>query len=181
MKTLYALSIFVLFASCSNFDKNSEKEEKLLALEHELDSLKNTLAKTSFEAQSEITTFLTFQDGNAEEAMNFYVDIFENSKITEVRRFGAEGPAPEGSILMARFELNGSKFACSDSYVKHAWNFTPGVSNFVDCNSDKEMESLFGKLSEGGKVLMPLANYGFSEKFGFLEDKFGVSWQLNMN
>ena len=80
--------------------------------------------------------------------------------------------------MFARFELNGSQFACSDSYIKHEWTFTPGVSNFVDCKTDDELENIFAKLSENGKILMPLDNYGFSQKFGFVEDRFGVSWQL---
>ncbi len=179
MKKIIFLLCLVLCFNCSNFEKDKETNEKLITLQNKIDSLKKT--NSSLNSKNQITTFLTFQDGNAEEAMNFYVDIFENSKITDVRKFGAEGPAPEGSILMARFELNGSQFACSDSYVKHAWNFTPGVSNFVDCKSNEELETIFNKLSESGKVLMPLANYGFSEKFGFLEDKFGVSWQVNLN
>lgn len=176
-KFVYLLSLALCF-NCTNFEKNKETNKELVTLKHELDSIKKLTSKNK--APHQITTFLTFQDGNAEEAMNFYIDIFENSKITEIKRFGAEGPAPEGSILMARFELNGSQFACSDSYVKHSWNFTPGVSNFVDCQTNTELENLFKNLAEGGKILMPLANYGFSEKFGFIEDKFGVSWQLNL-
>ena len=113
--------------------------------------------------------------------MNFYVSIFENSKITEINRYEKGGPAPEGSIMMATFQLNGSQFACSDSYIKHAWDFTPGLSCFVTCTSVEEQETLFNKLSENGQVMMPLANYGFNQKFVFLEDRFGVSWQLNLD
>lgn len=70
---------------------------------------------------------------------------------------------------------------CSDSYIKHAWDFTPGVSMFVECRSIEELEKLLKALSENGQVLMPADNYGFSEKFAFLEDRFGISWQLNFN
>ncbi len=132
-------------------------------------------------AKGQISTFLTFQENNAEEAMNFYVELFENSKITEIQRHGSDGPAKEGSILFATFELNGSKFACSDSYIKHEWTFTPGVSNFVECETDDEIENLFEELSAGGQVMMPIDNYGWSQKFAFVEDRFGVSWQLNFN
>ncbi|MEM7185626.1 MAG: VOC family protein [Bacteroidota bacterium] len=128
-----------------------------------------------------LRTFLTFQNSDAEEAMNFYVALFENSKVTSVQRYGKEGPAKEGTILYATFELNGIPFACCDSYIKHEWDFTPGVSIFVDCNSEEEITTLFEKLSENGSVLMPLGNYGWSKKFGFVEDRFGVSWQLNLN
>ncbi len=130
-------------------------------------------------AKDQITTFLTFQEHNAEEAMNFYVALFDNSKIIEARRYGKEGPGREGAIMMATFELNGKQFICSDSYIKHAWTFTPAVSMFVACKTDRELKNLFEKLSENGKVFMPLDNYGFSKQFGWVEDRFGVSWQLN--
>lgn len=130
--------------------------------------------------EKQITTFLTFQENNAEEAMNFYIGLFDNSKILEVTRHGKDGPAKEGTILMATFELNGKQFICSDSYVKHEWTFSPAISLFVGCKTDSELEKLFDKLSENGKVFMPLDNYGFSQKFGWVEDKFGISWQLNL-
>ncbi|MEM8899318.1 MAG: VOC family protein [Bacteroidota bacterium] len=130
--------------------------------------------------KGQITTFLTFQNNDAEEAMNFYISLFENSTITDIQRHGKEGPAKEGSVFFARFELNGSQFACSDSYIKHEWDFTPGVSNWVDCQSVEEQDKLFSALSENGKVMMPLDNYGFSQRFAFVEDRFGVSWQLNL-
>ncbi|MEL7121212.1 MAG: VOC family protein [Bacteroidota bacterium] len=118
--------------------------------------------------KSPITTFLTFQENNAEQAMNFYVALFENSEVLEVQRYEKGGPAPEGSIMLARFRLNGKEFLCSDSFIKHKWTFTPGVSLFVECQSESEQENLFEKLSENGQVMMPLDNYGFSKKFGRL-------------
>lgn len=129
---------------------------------------------------NQITTFLTFQENNAEEAMNYYIGLFDNSQIVEIQRHGSDGPAKEGTILMATFELNGKQFICSDSYVKHEWTFSPAISLFVECKTDSELENLFEKLSENGKVFMPLNNYGFSQKFGWVEDKFGISWQLNL-
>ncbi len=128
---------------------------------------------------NQLSTFLTFQENNAEEAMNFYVGLFDNSEVVDVKRYGEGGPAKPGTILVASFRLNGMDFKCSDSFVQHAWDFTPGVSVFVDCTSTEELERLFKGLSEGGQVMMPLDNYGFSQRFGFVEDRFGVSWQLN--
>jgi len=130
--------------------------------------------------RQQITTFLTFQENNAEEAMNFYVALFDNSEILEIKRYGKDGPAKEGTIMIATFKLNGKDFICSDSYVKHEWTFTPGVSMFVDCKTENELEQFFKKLSEDGKVFMALDNYGFSRKFSWVEDKFGISWQLNL-
>ncbi len=175
--TLVLLLVLLTF-SCSK-RKQTDHNKELNELRTELDSLKKLKADIPSVTESQIATFLTFQESNAEEAMNFYVELFENSKITNIQRYGKDGPAKEGTIMVANFELNGSKFACSDSYMKHEWTFTPGVSIWVECKTDNEIENLFVKLSENGKILMPIDNYGFSTKFTFIEDKFGVSWQLN--
>ena len=127
-----------------------------------------------------IITSLTFQKDDAEEAMNFYVGLFDNSNIIKVERWGEDGPGREGTIMQALFELNGHLFMCSDSPPVHNWDFTPAVSNFVECESRVEVERLFSRLSEGGTVAMPLGNYGFSRYFAWVIDRFGVSWQLNL-
>jgi predicted 3-demethylubiquinone-9 3-methyltransferase (glyoxalase superfamily) len=82
--------------------------------------------------------------------------------------------------MHATFELNGKRFMCSDSPPVHNWDFTPAVSVFVECTSEEEVDRLYSKLSENGQVAMPLDNYGFSRKFGWVIDRFGVSWQLNL-
>ncbi len=128
----------------------------------------------------QITTFLTFQENNAEDAINFYVGLFDKSEILEILRHGKDGPGKEGTIMIAKFNLNGKEFICSDSFVKHEWTFTPAISMFVECKNEAELEKLFNKLSEGGKVFMKLDNYGFSQKFGWVGDKFGITWQLNL-
>jgi predicted 3-demethylubiquinone-9 3-methyltransferase (glyoxalase superfamily) len=130
--------------------------------------------------EKQITTFLTFQENNAEEAMNFYMGLFDNSKIIELQRHGSGGPAKEGTIMVAKFELNGKQFICSDSFVKHEWTFSPAISLYVECGTEDEIKKLFDNLSENGKVYMPLDHYGFSQKFGWVGDKFGVTWQLNL-
>jgi predicted 3-demethylubiquinone-9 3-methyltransferase (glyoxalase superfamily) len=130
--------------------------------------------------ENQITTFLTFQENNAEEAMNFYIGLFDNSKVIELQRHGSGGPAKEGSVLIAKFELNGKQFICSDSFVKHQWTFSPAISMYVECRTEAELEKLFNSLSAHGNVYMPLDNYGFSKKFGWVGDKFGVTWQLNL-
>lgn len=131
-------------------------------------------------AKGQLATFLTFQKEDAEEAMNFYVNLFDNSEVIEVKRWGAGMPSKEGTIMHATFQLNGRLFMCSDSPPIHEWDFTPGVSNYVECANAAEQEFLFEKLAENGTVQMPLNNYGFSQKFGFVTDRFGVSWQLNL-
>jgi predicted 3-demethylubiquinone-9 3-methyltransferase (glyoxalase superfamily) len=140
----------------------------------------NCMAQKSDSLQRIITS-LTFQKNDAEEAMNFYVSLFDNSKIIKIQRWEKGGMGKEGTIMHATFELNGQKFMCSDSPPIHNWDFTPAVSNYVECENEEKMKILFSKLSENGIVTMPLDNYGFSQKFGWVIDKFGVSWQLNLN
>jgi predicted 3-demethylubiquinone-9 3-methyltransferase (glyoxalase superfamily) len=126
-----------------------------------------------------VIPFLMFQDGKAEEAMNFYTSIIEDSEITRIARYGANEAGKEGTVFQATFTLKGQEFMCIDSNVKHAFSFTPSFSIYVACNTEEEIDELYGKLKEGGQALMPLGNYGFSKKFGWLNDRFGISWQIN--
>jgi predicted 3-demethylubiquinone-9 3-methyltransferase (glyoxalase superfamily) len=130
-------------------------------------------------AGQKITTFLMFE-GGAEEAMNFYLSLFDDAEVVAITRYGAEGPGPEGSVMHATFAVAGQQFMVSDSYVHHQFSFTPSVSLFVDCAGEAELERLFAALSEKGATLMPLGEYGFSRKFGWVNDRYGVSWQLNL-
>ena len=123
---------------------------------------------------------LTFQNNQAEAAMNFYVALFENSTIINIKRWTKGGPVEEGKIMQATFELDGNLFMCSDSLPVHDWDFSPAFSNYLECENEEEIERLFSKLSKNGTVMMPLDNYGFSQKFGWIVDQFGVSWQLNI-
>lgn len=124
--------------------------------------------------------FLMFQDGNAEAAMTFYVSLFPNGRVNDVVRHGAEQGAFEGKIMLAKFTLGDQVVYCSDSYVKHAFDFTPSLSLYVEFESADELQRTYDALSEGGQLLMPLGEYGFSRRFGWVNDRFGVSWQLNM-
>lgn len=125
-----------------------------------------------------ITTFLMFE-GKAEEAMNFYVRLFKNSAVVSIQRYGPGEPGAEGSVKQAKFSLNGQQFMCIDS-SGHKFGFTPAMSLFVDVNDEAEVDALYMALSVGGQVLMPLDRYPFSKKFGWVADKYGVSWQLNL-
>jgi len=126
-----------------------------------------------------ISTFLMFE-GQAEEAMTFYVSLFPGSEVWSIERYGPGEMGPEGSVKRADFTLAGHALMCIDSPAKHAFTFTPSVSLFVECADEAELDAAFERLSEGGSVLMPLADYGFSRKFGWVSDRFGVSWQLNL-
>ncbi len=127
-----------------------------------------------------VTPFLMFQDGKAEEAMNFYTSLIEDAQITNIVRYGANESGDEGTVMQATFTLRGQEFMCIDSNVKHQFSFTPSFSIFVTCSTEEELDNVYQKLSEGGQALMPLGDYGFSKKFGWVNDRFGVSWQLNL-
>jgi predicted 3-demethylubiquinone-9 3-methyltransferase (glyoxalase superfamily) len=129
--------------------------------------------------EQKIKTFLMFE-GGAEKAMTFYQSLFEDAEVVSIVRYGPEGPGPEGSVVVAVFRLAGQQFMCSDSYEKHDFSFTPSVSFFVDCADEAELDRVYGALAEGGQALMPVGDYGFSKKFGWVNDRFGVSWQLNL-
>ncbi|HDR7379983.1 VOC family protein [Bacillus toyonensis] len=126
-----------------------------------------------------ITTFLMFE-GKAEEAMNFYTSLFDQSEIVSISRYDENGPGKEGTVIHATFTLNGQEFMCIDSYVNHNFTFTPAMSLYVTCETEEEIETVFHKLVQDGAILMPLGSYPFSKKFGWLNDKYGVSWQLTL-
>ena len=112
-----------------------------------------------------ITTFLWFDD-NAEEAMQFYVSIFTNSRILSVSRYGDAGPGKKGSVMAATFELKGQQFMALNGGPQ--FPFTPAISLFVSCEKQQEVDELWEKLSAGGQP----------QRCGWLKDKFGLSWQI---
>jgi predicted 3-demethylubiquinone-9 3-methyltransferase (glyoxalase superfamily) len=112
-----------------------------------------------------ITPFLWF-DGQAEEAMNFYISIFKNSKIINVSRYGEAGPGPKGTVMSATFQLEGQQFMALNGGPH--FTFTPAISLFVNCEAQEEVDELWKKLSAGGS----------EERCGWLKDKFGLSWQI---
>jgi predicted 3-demethylubiquinone-9 3-methyltransferase (glyoxalase superfamily) len=127
----------------------------------------------------DITTFLMFT-GKAEEAINLYVSLFPDSKILSLERYGEGESGKAGSVKHAVFLLNGVEFMAIDSEDVHGFSFTPSMSLFVKCKSEEEIDNLFSKLSRDGQIMMPLDQYPFSKKFGWIADKFGVSWQLSL-
>jgi predicted 3-demethylubiquinone-9 3-methyltransferase (glyoxalase superfamily) len=118
--------------------------------------------------------------GQAEEAMKLYTSLFKRSEILNITRYGANEASAEGSVQHATFTLNGQEFMCIDSSAVHAFTFTPSISLYVRCETEEEIDRVFATLSQDGQVLMPLERYPFSEKFGWLSDRFGVSWQLSL-
>jgi len=125
-----------------------------------------------------VLPFLMFQgDGSA--ALDFYISVFPDARIEEMERYGPGEAGPQGTIKHARFTIGGQSVLCTDSFVKHAFSFTPSFSFFVQCDSAEEVQRLSKVLKEGGSEMMPAADYGFSTLFAWVSDRFGVSWQLN--
>ncbi|MBW7477338.1 VOC family protein [Paenibacillus oenotherae] len=124
-------------------------------------------------ANQKITPFLMFT-GQAEEAMNFYISLFDDSGITSMLHH------EDGTVLHAVFTLNGQTFMCIDSNLDHGFTFTPATSLFVNCNSSEEIDAIYAALTQEGAILMPIAPTPVSDKFAWVNDKFGVSWQLNL-
>ncbi|MEP0708755.1 MAG: VOC family protein [Parvibaculum sp.] len=126
-----------------------------------------------------IRPFLMFE-GKAEEAMNLYVSLFPESRIDSMNKYGPGEPGPEGTVQLAAFTLAGQTVLCIDSPAQHAFTFTPSFSFFVDLETGEELERIGAILGKDGAVMMPLDNYGFSQRFTWLSDRYGVSWQLNL-
>lgn len=127
-----------------------------------------------------ILNFLMF-DSKAEEAMTFYVSLLDDAEITSIMHYGPDEFGKEGTVMRGEFTLAGQRFICTDTPVDHNFTFTPSFAIFVNCDSTAEIEHLFAALSEGGNVLMPLDSYPFSPRYGWLTDRYGVSWQLNLS
>jgi len=126
-----------------------------------------------------VTPFLMFQ-GQAEEAMTFYVSLFEEAEIESLEKYDDDAGDAEGLVRLATFSLQGREFICIDSPVPQEFDFTPSMSIFITCEDESEIDELYAQLSDGGAVMMPLQPYDFSLKFGWITDRFGVSWQLNL-
>jgi predicted 3-demethylubiquinone-9 3-methyltransferase (glyoxalase superfamily) len=105
-------------------------------------------------------------DGQAEAAMNFYLTIFENAKVTDVMRCGAAGPGPEGSVLTCSFEFDGQQFTALNGGPMY--RFTPAISIVVMCETQAEVDHCWDRLLDGGQAV----------QCGWLTDRFGVSWQV---
>jgi predicted 3-demethylubiquinone-9 3-methyltransferase (glyoxalase superfamily) len=112
-----------------------------------------------------ITPFLWF-DGKAEEAMNFYISIFKNSRVVSVTRYGEAGPGAKGTVMSATFQLEGQDFFALNGGPQYT--FTPAISMFVTCQTQQEVDELWDKLAEGGE----------KDRCGWLRDRYGLSWQI---
>lgn len=125
---------------------------------------------------TQIRPFLMFQGAVAADAIDLYLSAFPGGRVVT----SAPHADPAQGIMLAELDLAGLRVLVSDSAVGHAFDFTPSSSLFVDVDDRAELERLAALLGEGGGVLMPIGDYGFSQAFAWVNDRFGVSWQLNL-
>jgi len=116
--------------------------------------------------------FLMFQ-GQCEEALTFYAGAIPGARIAALDR------KPDGTVAMARLSIAGLEIMANDSPPVHDFDFTPSSSTFLTVEGPDQVDALAAALGEGGKALMPPDDYGFSRRFGWVQDRFGVSWQIN--
>jgi predicted 3-demethylubiquinone-9 3-methyltransferase (glyoxalase superfamily) len=138
-----------------------------------------------------MTPFLAFQ-GNAEEAMEFYTSLFDDSEMVQVIRARAEDPGwTEGTLQHVIFTLAGQQFMCINTpppgnhlHKVAAWHqfaFNPSFTIYLRCDSDEEFDRLYKAFTEKGEIHLPVASYGFSPKFAWVTDRYGISWRLNLS
>ena len=125
-----------------------------------------------------IDPFLMFE-GQAEAAMTFYVALIPDSRVVAIERYAAGEAGPEGTIKTASFELSGLLMRCTDSPIAYGFTFTPSMSLFLTVDDVQQVDDLAAKLGADGKAMMPPDDYGFSRRFAWVQDRFGVSWQIN--
>jgi predicted 3-demethylubiquinone-9 3-methyltransferase (glyoxalase superfamily) len=118
-----------------------------------------------------VLTHLMFQDGRAREAAEWYVSLVPGSSIERVTGNGAEGAT-------VYFTLAGRDFIAFDSPIRHDFDFTPSMSIFVRCDDEEQVRRLFDRIASDGDVKMPVDDYEFSSCFGWVTDRYGVSWQI---
>jgi predicted 3-demethylubiquinone-9 3-methyltransferase (glyoxalase superfamily) len=125
------------------------------------------------------STQLMFQ-GQAEEAIDLYISVLPDTVVEEVERVGADDHGVPGSVSLARLRIGDQLVRIFDSPVEHDFTFTPSTSLVVEFDEAAAVDAAFAGLAEGGQVLMPLDAYPFSPHFGWVADRFGVSWQLGV-
>src|SRR5690625_4366507 len=127
-----------------------------------------------------VKPFLMFQHGKGREALTFYMELFPEARIDHVTYYSEEDElGVTGTIQLAQFTIHDQSFMCIDSHIEHSFDFTPSFSIYITCESEDEINHLYETLIDGGQALMPIGNYGFSKRFGWVNDRFGVSWQLS--
>lgn len=141
--------------------------------------------------RQKLSIFLTFH-GNAEEAMNFYTSVFENSEIVHVIRARAEDAGwTEGTLQYGIFKIAGQQVICMNTPPPgsrpyntapwHEFRFNPAITIYVERDSKEDFDKLYEALTESGEIYLPAQSYGFSPKFAWVNDRYGISWRINLS
>ncbi|MCL2045349.1 MAG: VOC family protein [Oscillospiraceae bacterium] len=124
--------------------------------------------------------FFMFTNCMAEEAITLYTSIFSNTKIENLERWTGDNPmGPAGTIQSVIFTIKGATFRFMDS-TGHAHSLTPSTSIFVNCDDEAELLKAHESLMDGGFELMGLGEYPFAKLYCWVQDKFGLTWQLSL-
>ena len=118
--------------------------------------------------------------GQAQSALDLYVSAFDDAHVASISKYGTAGSGPAGSIERAILVLGSQEVVVIDSPPVHDFSFTPAMSLYVEFDTSAELDSAFAALADGGRIHMPPGAYPFSERFAWLQDPFGVSWQLSL-
>ncbi len=137
------------------------------------------MAEISAKTSVDVKTHMMFQ-GDGESAVALYSTVFHDFQVESVERYGEGEPGAPGAFKMAHVTFAGHRLTIFDSPPVHAFTFTPSISLFVDFETLDALNAAFAQLSEGGQVMMPLGDYGFSAQLSWVADRYGVSWQLNL-
>ena len=129
---------------------------------------------------TKVKTHMMFQ-GDAKKAVDLYSSVFKDFEVGDIENYGEGEQVAGGSFKLANVSFAGHELIIFDSPPVHDFSFSPSMSIFVDFDTQDELEAAFAKLSEDGEVMMPLDSYGFSKRFGWIADRYGVSWQLNLH
>ncbi|MFB9860107.1 VOC family protein [Salinicoccus siamensis] len=127
-----------------------------------------------------IAPFLTFQ-GSAEAAMRYYEETFKDAHIRMLTHYGEDTPEMAGKVMQGAIQIQGQLIMVMDSQTPAEFTFTPSMSFFIECMSSDEINLYYRKLKKKGAIHMPLDEYGFSRQFAWIQDQFGVTWQLNLS
>ena len=120
--------------------------------------------------------FITIEK-RAQEALEFYASVFPSYSLISLNH---HAEPHQDLVMLAVFSIRGQEIMISDSFVSHEWNITPGISFFIDLEHEEDLDALLESLENQGKIHMPADNYGFSKRFAWVEDKFGINWQMNV-
>lgn len=124
--------------------------------------------------------FVGEQCGRAREALDYYQECMPDLAVKIVTPIGNPSNPQGADLWRAEFTIGDARFIAFDGAGPHAFSFTPAVSIWLDLDNLTVLQALVSALADGGSTLMPLGDYGFSQQFAWVDDRYGVSWQLNL-